>query len=198
MSSPTDRHRNFLTECQSDSLWSAPPEDPPTVRGRSQPTVSGSNSMDCVKSDLRTAAKSSSSRDDAGPAFSLGAAKEPSTTAVAPQRDRMFSVASPGSPRDIGTVCDLLLSRNIVTGPLANSTMTLRMHVRGGSIDGALTYVAGRPSSLRLANGVVIDIGAKTVTNATTLVPIRFEDLSHAHHGTVLAILRGLNRLLAP
>jgi len=48
-------------------------------------------------------------------------------------------------------VCDMLLSRNIVTGPLANSTMTLRMHVRGGSIDGALTYVAGRPSSLRVA-----------------------------------------------
>jgi hypothetical protein len=104
---------------------------------------------------------------------------------------------SPGSPRDAGTMADIICSRNMVTGPLANATVSIRLPVAGGHVQADLNWVAGRPSTLRQANGVVIDLRAKTLTYPMSGVR-RFEDLPPTNYGLLLDTLKSLNAQLPP
>jgi hypothetical protein len=184
-------------ECQSDPIRPAPPSGQPAVRRRNQATASGSHSMDGVKSSLRTTSHQSNSRDLAESVFTARPAKKRLTTMAKPEGDRMVRVESPGSPADAGTQADIIRSGNRVTGPLADTTMTMQLPVTGGTFEADLNYVEGRPSTLRQTNGVMIDIRAKTVTYPRTGVR-RFEDLPPEHYGLLLDILRSLHAQLPP
>jgi hypothetical protein len=154
--------------------------------------------MECVKSNPRTGQSARNSRDLADHVFSINPAKRLPKSALRQKHDGMFAMVTPGSPPDAGSLVDMIRSRNIILGARANAMVTLRLPVRGGHHDCTLTYVAGRVSFLRLADGTVIDIAAKCLTRPAAGVPNAFEDLGPHSYRLVLDCLTGLNSILAP